>query len=341
MNRRFVTPLAALLPVLVLVAVAINVTAPYVALGPGPTFDTLGEVDGKPVVAVDGIDADDPSGRLVMTTVGVTDNLNLAQTVTAWISGRYGLAPREQVYPPNRSKDEVRAVDQALFSQSERSAELAALHHLDMPVDLRVGTVAEDGPASGALREGDRVVAVGGEPMTTAGQVQRAVGDTPPGEALDVTVDRGEGDETVRVVLGARPGEPDKGFLGIGTEEVPDVPFTVTFNLADIGGPSAGLMFSLAVIDKLTPGDITGGKSVAGTGTIDSDGVVGPIGGITHKLTAAAEDGAEVFLVPTENCAEALTGAPDGVQLVEVDTLGTAIDSLEALSAGDMAPTCG
>src|SRR5690606_2273241 len=113
---------------------AINVTVPYVALGPGPTFDTLGEVEGKPVVAIDGVEADDPDGRLVMTTVGVTDNLNLAQTVTAWISGRYGLSPREQVYPPNRSKDEVRAVDQAQFTQSERSAELAALHHLDMPV---------------------------------------------------------------------------------------------------------------------------------------------------------------------------------------------------------------
>lgn len=340
-NRRLVLPVAVLLPILILVAVAFNVRAPFVALGPGPTFDTLGEIDGTPVIDITGTDVDETEGSLFMTTVGVTDNLTLAQSVTAWLSGRYGVAPREQVYPPDRSKDEVKAVDQAQFAQSERSAELAALHYLDLPVTLRVGQVGEGAPAEGLLREGDRIVAVDGQPVTTAGQVQRAVGDVQPGEPLAVTVVRDDAEESVDVVVGSRPGEPDKGFLGIATEELPDVPFEVTFNLADIGGPSAGLMFSLALVDKLSPGRINGGMSVAGTGTIDSDGVVGPIGGITHKLTAAAEDGATVFLVPAENCAEALTGAPDGVRLVSVETLQGAVDALDAIAADRQdVPTC-
>ncbi len=333
-------PLALAFPILIIVVVAFNVRAPYVALGPGPTFDTLGEIEGTPVVEIDGIEADRTEGSMYMTTVGVTDNLTLAQAVTAWISGRYGVAPREQVYPPDRSKDEVQAVDQAQFAQSERSAELAALHYLDLPVTLRVAEVGQGAPAAGVLEAGDEIVAVGGEDMTTAGQVQRTVGAVRPGESVEVTVRRGDTEQTLEVPVGERPGESDKGFLGIATEEVPQVPFEVTFNLADIGGPSAGLMFSLAVVDKLSPGLLNGGMNVAGTGTIDSDGNVGPIGGITHKLTAAAEDGATVFLVPADNCAEASSGAPEGVRLVKVDTLDGAIDSLEAIAAGQDAPAC-
>lgn len=333
-------PIAVLLPVLTLVVIAFNLKVPYVALGPGPTFDTLGEVEDKPVIELEGVESDETTGSLVMTTVGVTDNLNLAQTVTAWLSGRYGLAPREQVYPPNRSKDEVRAVDQAQFAQSERSAELAALHYLDLPVTLRVAEVGEGAPASGLLEVGDRIVAIAGEPVETAGQVQRAVGAVAPGESVAITVLRGDTEETVDVVVGERPGDDGAGFLGIATEEVPEVPFEVVFNLADIGGPSAGLMFSLALVDKLSPGEINGGLDVAGTGTIDSDGMVGPIGGITHKLTAAAEGGAEVFLVPADNCAEALTNQQDGMRLVKVETLEGAADALESIAAGGDAPTC-
>ncbi|MBF0661272.1 MULTISPECIES: YlbL family protein [unclassified Rhodococcus (in: high G+C Gram-positive bacteria)] len=340
MNRRFVMPLAVLLPVLTLVLIAFNLTVPYVALGPGPTFDTLGDVDDKPVIEIEGVETDETTGSLVMTTVGVTDNLNLAQTVTAWLSGRYGLAPREQVYPPNRSKDEVRAVDQAQFAQSERSAELAALHYLDLPVILRVAEIADDAPASGHLQVDDRIVAIAGEPVETAGQVQRAVGAVTPGESVAITVLRGDAEETIDVVVGERPGGEGAGFLGIATEEIPDVPFEVVFNLADIGGPSAGLMFSLALVDKLSPGEINGGLNVAGTGTIDSDGIVGPIGGITHKLTAADEEGAEVFLVPADNCAEALTNEPDDVRLVRVETLEGAAAALESIAAGGDAPTC-
>ncbi|MDV6294850.1 YlbL family protein [Rhodococcus aetherivorans] len=341
MNRRLVTILAALFPALLLVTVALNVKVPYVALGPGPTFDTLGEIDGKAVVAIEGADTDPTSGELVMTTVGVSDRLTVAQALSAWLGSRYGIAPREQIYPPTATREQVKEADAAQFEQSERSAELAALHHLDLPVVLRVARVGESGPSAGVLREGDRLVTVAGDPVTTAGSVQRAVAAVAPGTPVDVVLVRDGVEQTASVTVGARPDDPDKGFLGISPEEVPDVPFDVTFNLADVGGPSAGLIFSLAVVDKLSPGELSGGEVVAGTGTIDSDGVVGPIGGITHKLVGAAEDGATVFLVPADNCAEAQSDAPDGMRLVKVETLEGAIDALGSLAAGGDAPTCG
>ena len=135
---------------------------------------------------------------------------------------------------------------------------------------------------------------------------------------------------------------PDKphGFLGIGVVEAPWAPFKIDFNLANIGGPSAGLVFSLAVVDKLTTGDLSGNKFVAGTGTIASDGKVGSIGGITHKILAAHEAGATVFLVPADNCDEAKSAHEDGIDLLKVDTLTRAVDSLKALSAGGEAPHC-
>ena len=122
--------------------------------------------------------------------------------------------------------------------------------------------------------------------------------------------------------------------------DAPWAPFTVDFNLANIGGPSAGLMFSLAVVDKLTTGDLNDGKFVAGTGTITGDGKVGPIGGITHKMLAAREAGATIFLVPADNCEEAKTAHDDGLELVRVENLDDAVAALKTLSAGGERPAC-
>ncbi|MGZ6779385.1 MAG: S16 family serine protease, partial [Mycobacterium sp.] len=128
--------------------------------------------------------------------------------------------------------------------------------------------------------------------------------------------------------------------LGVGVIEAPWAPFVIHFNLANVGGPSAGLVFSLAVIDKLTTGDLSGTRFVAGTGTINSDGKVGSIGGITHKIFAARDAGATVFLVPADNCDEAKSSHQDGIDLVRVEDLGGAVDALKALSAGGEAPHC-
>jgi PDZ domain-containing protein len=141
------------------------------------------------------------------------------------------------------------------------------------------------------------------------------------------------------VKLGSVP-DKKQGVLGVGVIEAPWAPFAIHFNLANVGGPSAGLVFSLAVIDKLTTGDLSGSNFVAGTGTIDSDGKVGSIGGITHKIFAAHDAGATVFLVPADNCDEAKSAHQDGIDLVRVENLGGAVDALKALSAGGEAPHC-
>ena len=128
--------------------------------------------------------------------------------------------------------------------------------------------------------------------------------------------------------------------VGVSVLTAPWAPFTIDFNLANIGGPSAGLMFSLAVIDKLTTGDLNGSKFIAGTGTIETDGKVGPIGGITHKMLAAREAGATVFLVPADNCEEAKSDPQDGLEMIRVESLESAVGALETVSAGGEPPRC-
>ena len=341
------TLLVALVPVVVLAIVGSMVTVPFVALGPGPTINTLGTVDTedgvKDVVALSGPDSQidpNPGGHLNMTTVSVRDGLSIFEALGMWASGRQGLVPRDEVFPPDKSKEEIEQGNQADFAQSENSAETAALHYLDYPFDLTVGGVTDNGPAAGALREDDELLSINGVDLASACAVRQTVGELAPDSETTIRFRRDGVEQTAVVKLGTRPDDDSKGFLGIDTAEKPEVPFTIDFNLEDVGGPSAGLMFSLAVIDKLTPDDLSGGEFVAGTGTIDACGKVGPIGGIPYKMVAAREAGAATFLVPADNCAEAVQRAPDGLRLVRVENVRDAVSSLESLRSGGDAPTC-
>ncbi len=335
------TLLAALVPVLVLGVVGSAVTVPFVALGPGPTFNTLGEVEGKQVVDVQGAPIDPTSGNLNMTTVSVRDGLNIFEAFGLWADGRYGLRPRAEVYPPGVPREQVDKSNQQDFKDSEDNAELAALHYLKYPTTVKLRTVTPDGPAKDLLRVGDELVSVDGKPVTTSQDFISTVQGDKPDAVVSFVIRRDGAEQTVPVKLGARPEDSTKGYLGVSPEEVPRGPIKVTFNLADIGGPSAGLMFSLALIDKLSSGNLNGGKFIAGTGTIDPDGKVGPIGGIQYKMMAARDAGAETFLVPADNCNEAKERTPSGLRLVRVDTLTSAVQSLEAITSGKDTPTCG
>ncbi len=316
------------------------VTVPYVSLGPGPTFDTLGKIDGKQVVDIEGTDVQKTSGHLNMTTVSQRDNLTLGQALTLWMSGREQLVPRDLVYPPDKTKDEIDKANNQDFKRSEDSAEYAALGYLKYAPAVTVETVSKDGASAGKLKEGDAIDAVNGTPVSDMKQFQALMEKTKPGDEVVLDFRRKNAPPGVTTVkLGSAP-DKEQGVLGIGVVEAPWAPFTIAFNLANIGGPSAGLVFSLAVIDKLTTGDLSGSEFVAGTGTIDADGKVGSIGGITHKIVAAQEAGATVFLVPAENCDEAKSAHEDGMDLVKVENLGGAVDALKALSAGGEAPRC-
>lgn len=320
---------------------------PYVAIGPGVTYNTLGTVDGVDVIQFtgDGIppsanEPANPGGHLNMTTIGITDRLALFQALSLWATGRYALAPREDYFPPEKTVEEVKEEDARAFRDSQSAAEIAALRYLDFPNLVYVGVVPAESPSAGQLEPQDQIIDVDGTPVTDFPSLQAALATTSPGQTVSVTVLRDEAPVTVKVTLAANPDVGPQGFLNIGTVERPVAPFDITFRLERIGGPSAGLMFTLGLIDRLTDGDLPGGRFIAGTGTIDVDGQVGGITGVLLKMIAAREAGATVFLVPADNCAEALTQVPDGLQLVKVSTLGDATAALETLKAGGTPPGC-
>ncbi|GFG89030.1 signal protein PDZ [Mycobacterium bourgelatii] len=313
---------------------------PFVSLGPGPTFDTLGEVDGKQVVQIEGTQTYPTSGHLNMTTVSQRDELTLGEALTLWLSGQEQLVPRDLVYPPGKSRDEVDKANNEDFKNSEDAAEYAALGYLNYPKAVTIATVNDPGPSAGKLKAGDAIDNVNGTPVANVEQFTSLLKTTKPGDVVIIDYRRKNEPAGIAQVTLGKNKDRDYGFMGVAVLDAPWAPFEVNFNLANIGGPSAGLMFSLALVDKLTTGELVGNTFVAGTGTIALDGKVGPIGGITHKMAAARAAGATVFLVPAKNCVEATSDIPDGLKLVKVETLGSAVDALHAMTSGAPTPSC-
>ncbi len=330
----------------VLVVAAAVVPVPYVAVGPGVTYNTLGSVDGTEVITFSGPDIpasatrDQGDGHLNMTTVSITDHIALFQALGLWATGRYALAPREEYYPPDKTVDEVKQRDARDFRDSQSAAEIASLRYLNYPDVTYVGEVPNGSPSDGVLEPQDRIIALDGAKVTDFPSLQAALKTTTPGQVVAVKVLRNQEEITEKVTLGSNPEVGKQGFLGIGAVERPIAPFTTSIALERIGGPSAGLMFTLGIIDKLTDEDLTGGRFIAGTGTMDPDGRVGPIGSVLLKLVTAREAGATVFLVPADNCAEAVTQVPDGLQLVKVSTVDDAMAALKTLGEGGTPPGC-
>jgi Lon-like protease len=333
--------MVALVPILVFGVLLTVVTVPFVSLGPGPTFDTLGEVDGKQVVDIEGTQTHPTSGHLNMTTVSQRDDLTLGEALTLWLSGQEQLVPRDLIYPPGKSREDVDKANNADFRNSEDNAMYAALGYLGkFPPAVTAAKVSDPGPSAGKLKDGDALDAVNGAPVANVEQFTTFLKSTKPGQVVTIDYRRkNEPAGVAQITLGTNK-DRDYGFLGVAVLDAPWAPFVVDFNLANIGGPSAGLMFSLAVVDKLTTGDLVGSTFVAGTGTITPDGKVGPIGGITHKMAAARAAGATVFLVPAKNCYEAASDNQTGLRLVKVDTLGSAVDALHAMTSGGQLPSC-
>lgn len=350
MNRRIRTIAWGALPVVALTALIsadhipgtdVSLTVPYAAEGVGPSIDTLGTVKGTEVVAVEGARTYPTAGQLNMTTVAVRSNMTLAQATARWLFTDDTLVPIEQIFPPGKSQEEVQEVNQAAFSTSEASATVAALNHLGRPMRVTVAGVLDGAPAGDHLRAGDVIERVGETSVDKPGQVRDLIGERAPGDEVTVAVRRGGEQVEETVTLGEDPQEPGRARLGVlmGSESADGV--RVDYNLSDIGGPSAGMIFSLAVVDKLSEGELTGGKFVAGTGTIAEDGTVGPIGGIKHKVRAASDLGAELFLAPAANCREALAGNNGSTVIASVETLDDAIAAMSDFAAGREVRTCG
>jgi Lon-like protease len=321
------------------------VRVPYVSIGPGPTYDTLGRVNDQVVVQVEGEKTYETSGQLRMTTVSVSDDITLFGALGMWASGRYALMPRDEYFGAGQTEEDLERENTKMFQDSQSAAEVAALRYLDYPVKVVAQEVTRDAPADKVLEPGDRLVEINDRKVTAQEDVRDALQGTKPGEKVEITFQpAGKPEQTKSVELGKASdfGSDDRpeGFLGLLPVDRADVPFETTIHLQDVGGPSAGLIFALAIVDKLTPGELENGQTVAGTGEIDVKGNIGLIGGISFKLVAARDAGAETFLVPAGNCAEARANAPDGLRLVKVDTLATAVRALEDIDAGRTPPSC-
>ncbi|PRW64786.1 YlbL family protein [Actinopolyspora mortivallis] len=341
MSRRSWTLLTSAFLVMVFGLVGAFVPVPYVALGPGPTHDTLGSYEGREVVRIEGTETFPTGGHLNMTTVSVTDRLSVFNALGFWMSGNHALAPRELYFPPDKTEEQVERTNTRAFRSSQTAAETAALRQLDYPTKLVAGQVLSGSPADGVIAPGDELLSARGESLSDPDSLVQALSDTEPGQTVSVEFrHEDEPPQRTEFELADHPDKPERGFLGIQPTLRPDVDFDIDIRLPDVGGPSAGLMFSLAVVDKLTPGELNGGKFVAGTGEISPTGQVGRIGGIGFKMIRAHQAGARYFLTPAGNCAAAESQAPEGLRLVKVSTLGDAVEALEDIAAGETPPGC-
>jgi len=322
---------------------------PYVVVSPGPVFNTLGDYDGRPLIQITG-SAEHPTypttGALDMTTVsergGPYGPLTLTEAITAVFDDAAAVVPKELLFPPGESSVQSKERSAADFDGAQSNAVAAALTHLGIPVtdEAFVASVLDDGPAAGVIEPGDVILSVNGVDATGPNSVVDAVQHTAPGTELPMVVRRDGKETPLTVRVGAKPDHPDQGYLGISIKSSFTAPFPIDFTLEGVGGPSAGLMFTLAITDELTPGELTGGRTIAGTGTIDPAGNVGAIGGIGQKMAAAQEAGAELFLAPTSNCDVVRTSTPPGLEVAAVATLEEALAAIADHNAGRPVNAC-
>jgi PDZ domain-containing protein len=344
MFRRSLTLMIAGIATLIAIAVAVLVPVPYVILMPGPTLNTLGKDSaGQPLITVTGHQTYSTSGNLNMVTIsyqgGPGAHLNIFQALRGWLSHSDAVVPAAELFPPGQSAQQTQAQDTQQMASSQQTATAAAMTALHIPFQTQVAVVetVPGYPASKVLKPGDLIEAVDGKPVTGQSSLSSLITSHPAGSLLQLTVVRAGSRMSVQVASQKSGGT---AVIGVQVQERYKFPFNVKFSVGDIGGPSAGMMFALGIVDKLTPMNLTGGKFIAGTGEITSVGQVLPIGGIQQKMVAARSAGATVFLTPAANCSDTAGAVPAGLRIVKVSTLSQAISDLEAVKAGKTVPSC-
>jgi PDZ domain-containing protein len=343
MSRRVLTLITGAVLLLALIVGGSQLPVPYAELGPGPTLDTLGvDQSGKEIIQLTGRSENKVSGHLNLTTVSVRDRLDLLGALRGWLDPDRAVVPREEIFPPGQTQQQTDQKNTADFVDSQNSAELAALAYLKM-TKVAVTAVPAGSPSNGKLAAKDVILAVQGTKVGDTVALAKVLGATKPGTTVTVTYQRAgkTGSTQVTTAEGSGTDGKTRAVLGVNVTLASTAPYQVKIGLDDrIGGPSAGLMFALGILEKIGPQELTGGRFVAGTGTIDVDGIVGPIGGIPLKLIAAKDKGATAFLVPAGNCTEASRRPPAGLKLIRVDSLTGALSALTALRAGQPTPAC-
>jgi len=329
------------------VTVALAVApAPFVIEQPGPVFNTLGTdqrvgstptADAKPLISIPGKKTYPTAGSLDLLTVSVVGNPDQRpgwfEIVSAWFDPSRAVLPVDAVFPPGTTTEQSNAQNAALMVDSQQDAVAAALNELgyDFPEAVAVKQVIKGTPAADVFTVGDEITTVNGEPVPGVQTLRKLVAANGTDNPAEVGILRKGVASTVSITPVSSGGQT---VLGIGAGMDYTFPFDVKIQLDDVGGPSAGQMFALGIIDKLTPGELNGGKRVAGTGTIDNEGNIGPIGGIRQKMFGARAAGATVFLAPATNCDEVTGHIPGGLTVYSVKTLADSLKVLKAVRSG-------
>jgi PDZ domain-containing protein len=328
---------------LIAIVVAVVAPVPYVALTPGPTLNTLGSLAGKPLIQIKGHRTYPTKGNLNMVTVsfmgGPGTHFNIFGALRAWLSPDDAVVPQQEIFTPGQSTQQVAKEDTEEMASSQETATAAALCQLKInfsTVDTIEATV-KGMPAAGVLRPGDVITAVDGKPVTCTADAGTLVRQRKPGAPVQLTILRHGKTVPVRLTTANAQGVPE---IGVQILESFVFPFNVSISVGNIGGPSAGMMFALGIIDKITAANLTGGRFIAGTGEIEANGTVDPIGGIQQKMVGARSAGATIFLTPAANCPDTAGAVPAGLHLIKVSSLAGAIADLNALKAGRPVPSC-
>jgi PDZ domain-containing protein len=306
-----------------------NVEIPYVAFSPGPTSDAVNSV------TADGVELFPPSGELLMLTV-VSQDVNLFEALIAGIDPSIDLVPKEAVRREGESDEDYRNRVLQQMDDSNFRAIAVALGFLGyemVPVEVVINEFVEDVPAADVLELGDTILEIDGVAVSSVADIGPLLEGRSVGSTLMLKVGRDGETLDLEVVLAERTDEPGVAMIGVVLGELTRPPFPIELRPGDIGGPSAGMMHTLAIIDSLTEGDLTGGEVIAGTGTIRIDGTIGAIGGIRQKVVGAEAAGARYILVPVDNYERALTAERSSIEIVPVATIEEAIDFLDGLSA--------
>ncbi|SDH91008.1 YlbL family protein [Agrococcus jejuensis] len=319
--------------------------SPFVVEQPGPTFDTLGETDAGPLITVPAdLDHPDTEGSLTLLTVSIAGNpqrpLTWVDVAGAFLDPADEILPMDLVYAPTETIEQSNEAGRIEMESSQAAAIAAALLHEGYEIDAEV-TIADvlaDSPADGVLEEGDRILSVNGDPAYDVSSIRESIAAVDGASTFDIERDGQPMTVTVEPIE-----SQGQRLVGIVPQNAFTFPIDVSIELPNVGGPSAGMMFALGIVDRLTEGSLTGGVEWAGTGTISATGDVGPIGGIEQKMHGALAAGAEWFLAPVENCGEVVGNVPDGLHVVAVDTLDDAMTAIETVASGgdtSALPTC-
>ena len=343
MSRRGLTLLVAGIGVLAALAAAVVPSVPYVALTPGPTLNTLGATGGHRLIQIKGHRTYPASGHLNMVTVsflgGPGTQFNIFAALRAWLSPNDAVVPESEIFPAGQTQQQVVQQDTEQMVNSQQTATAAALCQLGISFKVidTIGATEKGKPAHGVLRRGDVISAVDGTPVTCHRDAAVLIRARQPGAPVQLTILRRGTRMKVRLTTASIQGQ---AVVGVEVAESFAFPFSVKISTGNIGGPSAGLMFALGIIDMLSPANLTGGRFIAGTGEIEANGTVDPIGGIQQKMVGARAAGATIFLTPAANCPDTAGAVPAGMRLIKVSSLRGAIRDLDALKAGRPVPSC-